>query len=103
MEIYFYSKPYERKELVKKLEAIGFRESENELIGCEFPDESLWINFTDIKESRFQIQGYKLDEIYKMREKSKYYNRLKELAGVIKPHTIIDCCFRDIFPELVSK
>jgi len=105
MSIYFFTKPYkERQKVVKMLEEIGFQES-NDIRSCILPDESLWINFTDLKEARFQIQGQKDDVLKdgKYQLQPDYDPSLEKLSKTLKPHTIVNDGYQNVYPQLVVK
>ena len=83
------------------MEKIGFQKSENKNISYELPDESFYVQFTDIKEARFGLQGDGPEDLFFNREKSKYYPKLEKLAETLNPHKITDDACNNIFPELV--
>ena len=102
MAVYFFTKPYERQEVEKILDWIGLKKSENHHSYELSSDESLWINFTDLKEARFQIQGDYIKDIQKKGRESKYFSTLEKLSEALKPHKITNDGCQDIFPRLIK-
>jgi len=104
MAVYFFTKPYKRQEVEKVLEKIGLQKSKKDHHSYELSlDGSIWINFTDLKEARFQIQGNYIQDIHKKGRKSKYFSTLEKLSEALKPHKITNDGCEDIFSELIKK
>ena len=97
-ELYFFGDPLNEEKAIKALRELGFRK---ELKHGGYRLGNFIINFTDYRESRIQLQGKDVDDVFGKGKESRYYITLEQVARILCPKKIIDCGFSDMFPELV--
>jgi len=102
MEIYFFSKPYNEKEVVEKLEQLGFHKDKKHG-GYSLGNFDFVVHLSDSERGRTQLQGFYLDDLWEKKKESKHYSTLEKLANIFHPERIVDPIVRDIFSEIAEK
>ncbi len=95
--IYFFLGPYDRKDIAKRVEGLGFRKEET-FKGYE--KGKTHINLTDKNRGTVEIQFYDVERYIDIKKGSKQYKTLERLAEILHPNKITNAALTEIFQEL---
>lgn len=101
MEFYFYTQPYNKEIIARRLRRIGFHFNRKNLC-YNLGKFEFSIKFSSDEEGRYQLQGFHLDKVSERGRKSPHFTTFEKVVRALRPHQILDITFRERFPELTK-